>query len=77
MMAEISQTITQFGDTLLSVVQSVTTTLRTTVNNDLILLLIAGILAFFFQKKVKEGAISAAWATIILSIIFYLVLRYI
>lgn len=69
--------LTQLTDFIYNTLHTLFNSIRNTFDNELILLGIAIALAYYFHKKSNEGIISKTYAVVILSILFFLMLKYI
>ena len=71
--------ITSIGDWIYNLLHTALNTLRNNLGNntDLIFLIVAILFAYYFNKKAKEGVLTNAYIIIILSIIFFMLLKYI
>lgn len=72
-----TQIINQLTKLIYDTLHTVFNSIRNTFNNELILLGIAIFLAYYFHKKSNEGILSKTYAVVILSIIFFILLKYI
>ena len=69
--------ITTTADVVHNGMQTILGTIRTAVSNDLILLLGAVGLSWLLINRMEKGLLSKAWGIGILSLLFFIMLKYV